>query len=417
MLTNSNRKLLPLPKIYDQGTRKHTVDMSKPIKLGFVGLSATSSWAVNAHLPYLKRADSGYRIVALLNSSKSSAEAAAKAHDLGPDIRAYGSPEDFVSDDDIDMIVCSVRVDRHYPILMPILKQTKAKAIHCEWPLGKNLAEGEELAALAKERGMKTVIGLQGRATPTCHTIRKLVDEGKIGKVLSVTVTASGYNFGAADLDSLAYLSDISTGGNLVTIHFSHMLDTINHALGQLKSSNVILETMRPITLLRNKPHTYKPTKPDDEPVKIVGEVKRTSYDQIVLQGILENGAVFSFHLRGGQPFPGTPGLEWRTYGEKGEIRMTAPSASLNYGGPGHKIEVHDHASGSAEEVPLPKDKFDEEELPVTARAPARVYEAFAESLRSGKGVPSEVFGTWEDAVDRHRLIDGWYEKAKQSRL
>jgi predicted dehydrogenase len=392
--------------------------MSDPkIKIGFIGLSATSSWGVNAHLPYLQRPDSAYRIVALLNSSASSAEAAAKAHNLGPNVRAYGSPEEFAADDDIDMVVCSVRVDKHYPILMPIIQKTKAKAMHCEWPLGKNLAEAEELAALAREKGIRTVIGLQGRATATCHTIRNLLDEGRIGKPLSVTVTASGYNFGAADLESLAYLSDISTGGNLVTIHFSHMLDTINQAVGQLKSSNIILETMRPKTLLRNKPHTYKPTKPDDEPVKIVGEVTRTSHDQIVLQGILKNGAVFSYHLRGGMPFPGTPGIQWRVYGETGEIRMTAPSASISFGGPDHKIEVHDHASDSVEEVVIPKDKFDEEELSLAARAPARVYEAFAESLKKDDAGPSNLFGTWDDAVERHRLIDRWYEKAKEAKL
>jgi predicted dehydrogenase len=315
------------------------------------------------------------------------------------------------------MIVCSVRVDRHYPILKPILQKTKAKAVHCEWPLGKNQAEAEELTALAKDRGIKTIVGLQGRAAPPAHTVRKLLEEGRIGKPLSVTITGSSYNFGADDLHSLAYTSDISTGGNMVTIHFSHFLDTINHAIGQLKSFDVILETMRPKTLLRNKPHTYKPTKPDDEPVKIIGEVPRTSHDQILLHGYLENGAVFSFHMRGGMPFPDTPGLEWRIYGEKGEIRVTTPSANLHFGGPGHKVQVHMHGSKDVEEVAFSRDVFDEEELPWPARGPARVYEAFAARLNGDSPSTSDVLASWEDAVERHRLVEQMYSKARSSRL
>ncbi|KAK3052924.1 transcription regulator gal80 [Extremus antarcticus] len=352
------------------------------------------------------------QIVALLNTSSDSAAAAVKAHNISPSTKTYGNPEDFAADEDIDLIVCSVRVDRHRPILLPILKKTKAKAMHCEGPLGKNLAEAEELAALARDRGIKTIVGLQGRAAPTGHVFKQILDSGRIGKVLSVTITASGYNFGASDLHTLAYTSDISTGGNLVTIHFSHFIDTVNQAVGQFKCFNVLLDIMRPKTLLRDRPHTYTPKTPSDEPVKIIGEVERTSHDQIMLQGHLENGAVFSIHLRGGMPFPGTPGNEWRAYGEKGEVRVTTPSANLHFGGPGHVVQVHDHESKEVEEVALPRDVFDEEELPWAARGPARVYEAFAESLSGGER-RGEIFATWEDAVERHRLVEEMYEKAR----
>ncbi len=277
-----------------------------PIRVGFIGLSANNGWAVNAHLPYLKQSDK-YRIVALLNSSEDAAKSAIAFHGLASDTKAYGSTEDFAQDENIDFIVCSVRVDKHYPVLKPILEKTNAKGVHCEWPLGKNLAEAEELLALAKGKGMKTVVGFQGRAVPTCRVVKELLDGGRIGKLLSVTVNSIAYNFGAEDLYSLADMSDISTGGNMVAIHFSHALDTITTALGQLASYSVILETKRPKTLLRNKPHTYKPG-PNDEPVKIIGEVERTAHDQVMLQGHLDNGALFSFHMRGGMPFPGTPG-------------------------------------------------------------------------------------------------------------
>ncbi|CZT25751.1 related to dehydrogenases and related proteins [Ramularia collo-cygni] len=378
---------------------------SQPIRVGLIGLNKSDCWAVNAHLPYLKDT-SRYRIVALLNSSEDAARAAISSHGLSSDTRAYGSPEKFAEDNDIELVVCSVRVDRHYPILKPILEKTTAKAVHCEWPLGKNLAEAEELTKLAKSKGMKTILGLQGRKAPTGILVKELIQQGKIGKPLSITITAIGYNFGAADFEALSYLSDISIGGNMVTIHFSHILDTVTQAVGELSSYSVVLDTMRDKTMLRNKPFTYVQKSESDEPVKIVGEVPRTSHDQIAIQGHLENGAVFSFHMRGGHPYPNTAGLDWRVYGETGEIRVTAPSANLHFGGPGHSVQVHNHETNSVEEVNIPQDSWDEKKLPFTARAPARVYEAFAD----GK---EHEYATWDDAVQRHRLVEELYDRSK----
>lgn len=121
-----------------------------PTRIAFIGLSATSSWGTGAHLPYL-RDTTKYKITALLNSSADSARAAIAAHDLDPSTKAYGSAADLAADPDIDLVVCSVRVDKHFPLLRPILQSSKSvKAVYCEWPLGANLAEAEELAALVR---------------------------------------------------------------------------------------------------------------------------------------------------------------------------------------------------------------------------------------------------------------------------
>ena len=63
-----------------------------PIKVGFIGLSATSGWARGAHLPYLQESGK-YEIVALLNSSVESSKAAIKKYGLPESTKAYGDPE------------------------------------------------------------------------------------------------------------------------------------------------------------------------------------------------------------------------------------------------------------------------------------------------------------------------------------
>jgi len=70
-----------------------------PIRVGLIGLSGAplekyegTSWAPNAHLPYLK-ASPDYKIVALLNSSVDSAKAAITRYELPAGTKAYGNPE------------------------------------------------------------------------------------------------------------------------------------------------------------------------------------------------------------------------------------------------------------------------------------------------------------------------------------
>jgi predicted dehydrogenase len=190
-----------------------------PLRVGFIGLSATMSWAVFAHLPYLK-ASSKYEIVALCNSSVESAKAAIKAHALPATTKAYGSPEDLAADPDVDLVVCSVRVDKHYPTLLPSIKA--GKDVFCEWPLASNAAQAEEMLALAQEKGVKTVVGLQQHVSPALKKIKEVIASGKIGKVLSSTFHGTPLVFGATVPENALYQNDISIGGNLVTIYGVH---------------------------------------------------------------------------------------------------------------------------------------------------------------------------------------------------
>jgi len=52
----------------------------------------------------------------------------------------------------------------HKKLSMPALQAKKD--IFVEWPLASNLADAEEMAALAKKQGVKTYVGLQARMQP-----------------------------------------------------------------------------------------------------------------------------------------------------------------------------------------------------------------------------------------------------------
>ncbi|CAI6335270.1 unnamed protein product [Periconia digitata] len=369
-----------------------------PIKIGIIGLSSGQSWAVWAHLPYLKNTTK-YEIVALCNSSVASAEAAIKAHELSSTIKAYGSYEDLASDPNVELVVCSIRVDKHYEALLPSIKA--GKDIFCEWPLAKDAAQADEMLKLAKEKGVKTLVGLQSNQSPTVKKIRELLDSGRIGTLLSTSFHGTSPFFTPTMMESIAYQNDDTSGGNLLTIYGGHSLEGLTHAISPIKSFQSHLATTHPsiqLTTQTGTPTTLQP---------------RTTPDQILLQGTLANNAVFSYHLRGGPAFANSPhaGLVWRLFGTDGEIQVTGPNTFMNIADTtDFRIEVFEHKSGEVEEVVLELDEWSREDgggVPLFARNIARLYEAFAE----GKGEGDGVLG-FEQAVERHRFIGEVYEKA-----
>src|SRR6202795_495289 len=164
------------------------VQMTDKIRVGIVGATVTqggSGWGANAHVPALK-ALPHYELKAVCTSHEDTAKASAAA--FGAE-RAFHRFSDMTADPDVDLIVVCVRVPGHRDLVMAGLQA--GKAVFCEWPLGANLAEAEEMADLASQRSVKTSVGLQARSDPTILYARDLVQGGYIGEVLPPNLTTA----------------------------------------------------------------------------------------------------------------------------------------------------------------------------------------------------------------------------------
>ncbi len=198
-----------------------------PIRVALIGLSASAktSWASEAHLPYLlsPTGRSKFEVVALLNSSVDAAKAAIAQYNLPPTTRAYGNPADLAADPDVDLVVCNTRVDVHEKTIQDSV--IAGKAVFCEWPLAQDSQHAEALVekAVKAENLERTVVGLQGRVSPLADKVKELIASGKIGKVLSSEVRAFG---GTNDRDilprGLDYFTKSEVGGNIYTIGLAH---------------------------------------------------------------------------------------------------------------------------------------------------------------------------------------------------
>jgi predicted dehydrogenase len=310
--------------------------------------------------------------------------------------KTYGSPEDLANDPDVDLVVVAVRVDRHYQVIKPSLE--KGKDAFVEWPLAANLEDAEELAKIAEKSGSKTFVALQGRVAPEVQAVKRIVEEGRIGKVISSSVVADcGGLGGPVEPPGVDYLSRKVVGGNLLTIPFIHTTDNVLYALGELKDFSAVLATRFPKSQLLT---------PDGKPN---GFIDRDTPDQILVQGtIASSRAPLSIHMRGGKPFKGNPSLYWTIFGEKGQIRVSSLSNSLGIHTGTEKVELYDHDKDEVEVIDTP---FPDvvKDLPPFSRCVALDYEGFA----TGN---SEGLVTFNDAVVRHRFIDEIWKSSAEGK-
>ena len=148
-----------------------------PIKTGFVGLSSRG-WASLALGPSLMKSPQ-YTLVAVsttsVESAKTSAEAQSKV--VGHAVKPYhGSTQAIANDSDIEFVAVSVKAPLHKEALLPVIEA--GKDFFIEWPAGKSIEETTEFARLAKDKGLKTVVGLQGRHSPFVKKVRRLFGRG-----------------------------------------------------------------------------------------------------------------------------------------------------------------------------------------------------------------------------------------------
>ncbi|KAL2876234.1 transcription regulator gal80 [Colletotrichum sp. CLE4] len=149
--------------------------------VGFIGLSSRPewSWAVAAHLPYFTHSKT-YNLAALQNSSKETAQKAIHFHSLSQNTKAYGEIDALVADPDVELVAVTIKVHLHATAVEAAIRAGK-RAVFCESPLARNSAEAEHLTSLAKERNVRTLVGLQGRQNPATLKARELVEQRGAG--------------------------------------------------------------------------------------------------------------------------------------------------------------------------------------------------------------------------------------------
>lgn len=88
---------------------------------------------------------------------------------------------ELVSRDDIDLIDINAPSDAHKEIAVAAAKA--GKHLFCEKPLALTLADAREMLAAAEAAGVKHMIGFNYRFAPAVRLAKKLVEEGRLGRI------------------------------------------------------------------------------------------------------------------------------------------------------------------------------------------------------------------------------------------
>ena len=146
---------------------------ANPLRVGLIG--AGGRWGPRAHVPALQ----GVPETELYAMCTAHAETAQAAADKFGVECAYGSDAALNADKRVEAVAVAVRVPAHYQLTKNALEA--GKHVFCEWPLGANTKEAEELAALARQKNLRTVVGLQRRKSPAYLYMRELIQQGYVG--------------------------------------------------------------------------------------------------------------------------------------------------------------------------------------------------------------------------------------------
>src|SRR5256884_2761995 len=274
---------------------------AKRIRVGIIGANPDRGWAAEAHIPALKSLSDDFEITALSTSRRESADAASKLFGVP---LAFDNHQDLVNSPVVDVVAVTVKVPYHLELATAALEA--GKAVYCEWPLGNGLKEAETLAALAKRKGVLAVAGLQARSAPAVAYVRDLVKQAYVGEVLSTTLVGSGMGGGPTVEPFNVYLNDKKNGATMLSIALGHAADALCHCLGEIRELSATMT-------MRRKSFTVAGT----------GERKpMAADDQVAVSGLLEGGAAFSIHYRGGTS-RGTH-LLCEINGSEGDLQLTA---------------------------------------------------------------------------------------------
>jgi len=349
--------------------------MADQIRLGIIGASPTVGWAHRSHLPAIA-ASPEFELTGVCTTRMETAEEAKKQYGAR---LAFDDYKKMLAHPDIDAVAVVLRVPAHYQITKDVLNA--GKHIFTEWPLGANIGEAQELADLARAKGVRAVVGLQSRAAPAILHMKELVEEGYAGEIMSCSMRL--IRDGVLERPSgRTWQRDDELGATTLTIAAGHSIDALRFVAGEFSEVSSIVSTQVPQWLETDTQEMLDVTAPDN----------------ILVSGRLANGAVVSAHVAS-NPWAGS-GYRMEVYGRKGTLVATSEDSPQL----GEVYLQGAQGSDKLEDIEVPgKHTNVLEGMPKgPPKNVGQLYYLFGEAIRGEMA----SYPTFDTAVELHRLID-----------
>ena len=354
------------------------------IRLGIIGANIHLGWAPRSHLPAVV-ASPEFELTAVCTTRMESAEGRA-AELARKGLRRY---QDLIDHPDIDAVAVVLRVPSHYEPTMAALNA--GKHVYTEWPLGQTTAQAQEMADLARAKGVRNLVGLQAREAPAIKYLKELVEQGYVGDVLSCHLSL--VRDGSQSRHSTrTWQRDNELGAHTLTIACGHSIDALRHVVGDFSHVSGIVSTQTK--------EWYETDTDQHLPV--------TSPDNILISGRLQEGGVASVHVAS-NPWAGS-GLKMEIYGTEGTLSASSVDSPqlremelTGVQGPGElqALEIPGRFVNVLESMPKGE-----------AFNVGQMYYQFGQAIRSGQDCQPD-FAT---AVNLHHLVDAIRQASDEGR-
>ncbi|MEM0906308.1 MAG: Gfo/Idh/MocA family oxidoreductase [Pseudomonadota bacterium] len=175
--------------------------MGEPLRIGLVGYGFMGRTHANAFLSAGRFFDLPRQpvLAAVCGRNADLAEAHRanwSAHSVETDWRAL------IARDDIDLIDIASPNDTHEAIAVAAAEA--GKMVLCEKPLGRNAAESARMVAAVEQAGVPNMVWYNYRRVPAIMLAKRLIDEGKLGRI---------FHYRAQFLQDWTMSADLPQGG------------------------------------------------------------------------------------------------------------------------------------------------------------------------------------------------------------
>jgi predicted dehydrogenase len=188
----------------------------------------TSWWADAMHLPALD-SHANAATIAICGRNRENAQKMADAWNIP---QVYTDYAQMIDRADLDAIVISTTNDMHYPITMKALQA--GLHVLCEKPIAMTVAQAEEMTALARKKGLKSLVPFTYSFMPTARYLKDLIDGGYLGRPYHLNLRYyTGY---ARDGDYLWRLDKGIAGSGIIGDLGSHFLYLAEWLYGEIRA-------------------------------------------------------------------------------------------------------------------------------------------------------------------------------------
>lgn len=156
-----------------------------------------------------------------------------------PKVKSYASIDAILADD-VELVVVNTPIETHFEYTKRVLEAGKHAIV--EKAFTATLAEAEELAALAKAKGVKLAVFQNRRWDSDLKTVRQVLHDGALGEIVEAEFHFDRYN---PLLSPKVHKETVNSGSGILKDLGPHLIDQALYLFGLPKSVFADIRTTR----------------------------------------------------------------------------------------------------------------------------------------------------------------------------